>query len=157
MEELRSYLEDVVEKYGDFISEASRAASYAAKHPRFDYDGELDTVNLSLQESTAYESLEESLVDAQNLSAEMRNSINKLSKEMKIYRERKDNIPDEYYKLGDRLSRIREQFHKRDKEITDLMKQAERTERQELGKQRSIIGNKDAERLAKQIPFEPKR
>lgn len=157
MKRLNSYFNEVEEAYEEFITHASRAATYAEEHDEIEYTGELNTVALAVEEEEAYEMLEDELIEAQNHSVKTQDKINKLSKEMKKYRESKEDPPSEYFDLGDELSNIREQFNTLDSEITELMKQTNRTKREELNKQRSVIGNQEADRLVSQIPYEPKR
>lgn len=142
METLECYFEELEQIYGSFVSTASDVACYASEHPEIDYNGSLSVFDLELTDYEADKRLEKGLVEAQNLSIKIHDNIQKLSKEIKVYRERKDKKPDKYFHLADRFS--------------NLMRQFDQSEEPGIDKQKSIIGTMEAEKLVGQISYEPK-
>ncbi|MFB6116708.1 MAG: hypothetical protein ABEK10_04325 [Candidatus Nanosalina sp.] len=156
MEELGTFFRDLEETYNDYISAVSRAACYAEEHPEIEYSGLIETFDLELEDYRADQLLERELVEAQNMSMRVQDEIQRLSKEIQIYRERKDEKPEEFFLLGEKFSELKQQFTDLDSELTDIMRQFDRTEEPEIEKQRSIIGSREAENLAGQITYEPR-
>lgn len=153
MEALKTCYEDVEEAFDEFVYTASETACYAVEHPEVDYDGTLETVALSLEHFEVDELLEEEIVEAQNAKVLMQDRIQKLEKEMKIYRETHDERPEEYFQLGDQFSEIKNQFREIDDELKDIIQQFDRTEKPEkAGPENSFTG-----KLSGFLPFKPKR
>lgn len=156
MEELKTYFDELEDVYDSFVSTASEVACYAVEHPELEYDGTLETLELELTDYRAERLLEEGLVEAQNLSTKLQDSIQEFSKEMKLYRDRKDEKPEEFFNLGDMFSELREQFREIDSEVTELMREFDRTDVPEINKQRAVIGTREGGKLASQINYEPR-
>lgn len=156
MEALKTYFEELEHAYDSYIKTASETACYAIEHPEISYNGSLETFELGLDDYSTDQLLEQGLIETQNQSLKVQDKIQRLSREMEKYRERKDDKPKSFFHLGERFSELKTQFRELDSEITDMMKEFDRTDKEKIQKQRSIIGTREAEKITASIDYEPR-